>query len=216
MPIPESIRLFVVVLALSLVGCGGTGETGTPDAGPVDGYESQTAQIFVDGEGADWSEIPVRHTDTGDGDDLGIERLWMAHTDRHLFLRLEVGRAVNLQEDNDLTLYLDTDDTPETGTTAAGIGAEVSWSFGERTGTAGGADIAHEDLGFHSLPTVESDVFDSGFTRFRPWSRTSSSWRSTGRPVPRGSGSFPGIVCELPSPATATSSPTRTEASATC
>jgi len=165
MPTPESVRRFAVLLVLSLVGCGGAGETGAPDTAPVDGYEARTAQIFVDGEGTDWSDVPLRHDDTGDGEGLGVERLWMAHSDRHLFLRVEVGRPVNLQEDNDLTLHLDTDDNPETGTPVAGVGAEVSWSFGDRTGTAGGTEIEHEDLGFHSLPTVESDVFELVFDR---------------------------------------------------
>jgi endonuclease/exonuclease/phosphatase family metal-dependent hydrolase len=160
-----SARLLLVVLALSLIGCSGTGETGSTGAAAVDGYDAQPARIYVDGEGGDWDSVPVRHDDTGDGEGLGIERLWVAHTDRHLFLRVEVSRALNLQEDNDLTLYLDTDDNPETGTTAVGLGAEVSWSFGERTGTVNGAEVGHEALGFHSLPTVESDVFEVALDR---------------------------------------------------
>jgi len=158
-------RALFVVLALSLVGCGGTGETEGTDAAAVDGYDAQPARIYVDGEGGDWDTVPVRHDDTGDGDGLGIERLWVAHTDRHLFLRVEVSRALNLQEENDLSLYLDTDDNPETGTTAVGVGAEVVWSFGERTGTVDGTEVQHEALGFHSLPTVESDVFEFALDR---------------------------------------------------
>jgi endonuclease/exonuclease/phosphatase family metal-dependent hydrolase len=164
-----SARSFLVVVALSLIGCGGTGGTdgGDPEAAAavVDGYEAQPAPIYIDGDGDDWSSVPVRQSDTGDGEGLALERLWVAHTERHLFLRVEVSRALNLQEGNDLTLYLDTDDNPETGRATLGLGAEVSWAFGDRAGTAYGDEVEHEDLGFHSLPTVESDVFELALDR---------------------------------------------------
>jgi endonuclease/exonuclease/phosphatase family metal-dependent hydrolase len=160
MTFPRSARLLPVLLAVSLVGCGGAGETGGTEAdgreaAVVDGYDTQPARIYVDGAEADWSDVPVRHTDTGDGEGLGVERL----------VRIEVGRALNLQEDNDLTLYLDTDDDPETGPSAVGLGAEVAWTFGQRTGRANGAEVEHEALGLHSLPTVESDVFEVALDR---------------------------------------------------
>lgn len=140
-------------------------EATTPAVEPVGGYRAQPARIYVDGEGPDWSSLSVRHDDTGDGSELPIERLWTAHSDQYLFLRIELGQAVNLQEDNDLTLYLDTDDDPTTGTKEAGLGAEVTWTFGEREGRVGDTEITHDDLGLHTLPTVQSDVFEVALDR---------------------------------------------------
>ena len=162
-----SSRFVLLVSLVVVLGCGGVDgpEDGGTARSPVDGYASQPARIYVDGEGGDWSEVPVRHTDEGDGEGLGVERLWVAHSDRYLFFRIEVSRAVNLQEDNGLTLYLDTDDNPATGTTAVGLGAEATWAFGERSGRVGSTEVSHADLGFHSLPTVQSDVFEVALDR---------------------------------------------------
>ena len=150
----------LLAVALTLVGCGGSGNVGDqPD------YASQSAQIYVDGEGTDWESLPVRHTDTGDGTEMGIERLWTAHTDKHLFLRFELTQAVNLQEDNDLTLYLDTDNDTTTGEKNRGLGTELAWTFGERSGRFGDTEVEHADIGLTSLPTVQSKTFEVALDR---------------------------------------------------
>jgi endonuclease/exonuclease/phosphatase family metal-dependent hydrolase len=132
----------------------------------VGGYKAHPARIFVDGVGRDWDEGAARHTDVGDGGDgLGLERLWVAHSADRLFLRVELTRAINLQEDNAITLYLDTDNAPSTGTAALGLGAEASWTFGERSGQVGTDEVGHSALGLHSLPTVRSDVFEVALDR---------------------------------------------------
>lgn len=138
----------------------------TPVSPPVDGFSSQPAPIVVDGKGADWSSLDVRQADGGDGDGrTDIERLWMAHTDQRLFLRVTVGQPINLQEDNDLTLYLDTDNDPTTGMQALGLGAEVQWTFGQRTGRIRGQTVGHADIGLTSLPTVWADTFEIALDR---------------------------------------------------
>lgn len=167
-----SVRSFIVtfVLGTLVVACSGagepTGEEETPSssADPT-GYAAQPAQIQVDGDGADWDSLSVRHTDVGDGEGVAIERLWAAHSNRYLFLRVELGQAINLQEDNDLTLYLDTDDDPTTGAQHLGVGAEVTWTFGERQGRFEGDSVGHADIGFSSLPTVRSSTFEIALDR---------------------------------------------------
>ena len=149
---------FVLAALLPLVGCGGGA------AGP-DAYPSHSARIYVDGDGEDWASLPVRQADVGDGTGVGIERLWTAHSDRHLFLRLELDQALNLQEENDLTLLLDTDADTTTGRDTLGLGAELVWTFGERAGRFRGAEVAHADVGLTSLPTVTSDVFEIALDR---------------------------------------------------
>ena len=152
-----------------LVGCSSSG-TDTPE--PTEPSESSAAGhaalIRVDGDADDWDAVPVRHTDpSGDGNALDLGRLWMAHDAERLYLRLEVGTPINLQEGNDLTLHLDTDADATTGTSINGMGADVSWTFGERSGTVVGTseEIQHDDLGLATLPTVRSDGFEIALKR---------------------------------------------------
>jgi endonuclease/exonuclease/phosphatase family metal-dependent hydrolase len=169
-----SLALFGFLLAFSLVGCDSTGSGGDgngdtsdppPGSGAVDGFTSQPAPIVVDGEGDDWAGLSMRYDDTGDGS-LDLGRLWMAHTEEHLFLRLTVGQSIDLLEENDLTLYLDTDNDPTTGEAALGLGAELRWSFGERTGRLGtGQTVSHEDIGITPLPTVRAETFEIALDR---------------------------------------------------
>ncbi len=154
-----SMSILLTVLFV-IIGCGGTSDEGDRDA-----YPSQPAQIYVDGEGDDWESLPARHADTGDGTEVGIERLWTAHSEHHFFLRVELSQAISLQEDSDLTLYLDTDDNSTTGRDTLGVGAELVWTSGERTGRFEGTEVEHADVGLASLPTVRSDVFEIALDR---------------------------------------------------
>jgi endonuclease/exonuclease/phosphatase (EEP) superfamily protein YafD len=128
--------------------------------------------ITIDGTYADWAEVPVVYTDpTGDGTPGGIDlgRLWLADDQRFFFLRFEVGGEIDLSENNDLRLYLDTDADSGTGLSINGIGAELLWRFGQRTGTfygpSGQTSVQHDDLRFRSGPTVESNVFEAAVGR---------------------------------------------------
>ncbi len=173
---------FALLFLFALGGCGGLNGTtdegeaesppgdASPTAPPVGGYASHPARIYVDGERDDWAEVPVRHTDPpDDGEGVDLERVSVAHDGEYLFLRIELGEAVNLQEDNDLTLYLDTDDNPSTGQSALGVGAELAWTFGERSGRVirdgDTKEVTHAALGFTSLPTVTSETFEVAFDR---------------------------------------------------
>ncbi|PSQ90999.1 MAG: hypothetical protein BRD30_03895 [Bacteroidetes bacterium QH_2_63_10] len=163
-----SLAILGFFLAFPLVGCDSTGSNGGGNgdgSDAVDGFTSQPAPIVVDGEGDDWAELSVRYDDAGDGD-IGIEHLWMAHTEQHLFLRLTVGQPIDLLEENDLTLYLDTDNDPTTGEAALGLGAELQWTFGQRTGRLGnGQTVSHEDIGIIPLPTVRAKTFEIALDR---------------------------------------------------
>lgn len=158
--------LFTGVFTGVFTGCS-TGPASDDTPAPAPSYP---AAIQVDGADPDWSEVPVRHTDpTGDGDALDFERLWMAHDSERLYLRLEVGAEINLQEGNDLTLYLDSDYDATTGTDVDDMGADLVWTFGERDGRvyANGDDvqIRHADIGLATLPTATSSVFEISIDR---------------------------------------------------
>ena len=169
----RSLFLFALVAAL-LVGCNADPASNSSDSAPPTEPSTEAptypTAIQIDGEASDWNEVPVRHTDpTGDGDALDFERLWVAHDSERLYLRVEVGSAINLQEDNDLTLHLDTDYDANTGTDVQGMGADLSWTFGERSGrvyaNGGRPEIEHEAIGLATLPTVTSSVFEIALDR---------------------------------------------------
>ncbi|MBD3235781.1 MAG: hypothetical protein GF330_03675, partial [Candidatus Eisenbacteria bacterium] len=91
---------------------------------------AEVHRIALDGLMADWEAVaPAWEDPSGDGGPSGIDlgRVWIADDPEQLFLRCEVGCDLILQSDNQLTLYLDTDDDPATGYPVASIGAELAW-----------------------------------------------------------------------------------------
>jgi beta-lactamase superfamily II metal-dependent hydrolase len=132
----------------------------------------EAVRITLDGGFSDWDGVLPVHSDPA-GDNQGgltdFGRLWMANDEDFLFLSLEVGAEINLQSDNDLKLYLDTDDDPATGFPIQGIGAELEWTFGTRSGRfsvgTGSYEVAHVQLGITSLPTVTSERFEIAIAR---------------------------------------------------
>jgi len=152
------ISSFFMMSAISLVYAGSSEYTG-----------SQAARIWMDGNFSDWDDIPVLYEDpTGDqqsGDiDFGV--LKAANDDRFVYFYIEIGEEMNLQEDNEITLYLDTDNNASTGIPINGIGAEVKWIFGERWGTyTYRYTIYHQYIGLVTAPTVTSDRFEIAIDR---------------------------------------------------
>ena len=161
------------VTAFVWTGCSSGADPASDDsasAPPDVAAPTYPTAIQVDGAATDWNEVPVRHADpTGDGEALDFDRLWVAHDSERLYLRVEVGSEINLQEGNDLTLHLDTDYDANTGTAVGGIGADLSWTFGERSGrvhaNGGRPEIEHEAIGLATLPTVTSSVFEIALDR---------------------------------------------------
>ena len=136
---------------------------------PTKFTDSQAARIWMDGNFSDWDTIPPLYSDAiGDqqsGDiDFGV--LKVANDDRFVFFYIEIGDELNMQDDNEITLYLDTDNNASTGIPINGIGAEVKWIFGERWGTyTYRYTIYHQYIGLVTAPTVTSDRFEIAIDR---------------------------------------------------
>jgi endonuclease/exonuclease/phosphatase family metal-dependent hydrolase len=153
----------------------------------------QARPIFLDGRFSDWQDLqPIYEDPVGDngGQVIDLGRIWAANDDRFLFLRIEVGGEINLQSDNMLTLYLDTDSSRDTGTRVNGIGAELRWVFGRRTGTffsqAGETTIPFASVRLRTLPTVTSTEFEIALGRDTyPDGRSPLFWGDTVRIVLR-------------------------------
>ena len=149
---------------VTLAGCGTDAPSPTPSA---------AERIFVDGQVEDWAKVTPLHVDAqGDGAEGGLDlgQLWVGHDARFTFLRVQVGREINLQEGNALTLYLDADHDAATGASVRGLGADLSWTFGERTG-----------WWIRGTDTTEIGHATSASSRRPPSRPRRSRWRSTGR-----------------------------------
>jgi len=127
----------------------------------------------VDGSFGEWSDVAPLHTDAeGDGERLDLGRIWVASDHERLTLSFEIGTDASLQGGNNLTLLLDTDGDTSTGLKAEGLGADLAWTFGERSGTlAPGSDrtrIEQYDIGLLQAPTVSSTRFEVSLLRRTP------------------------------------------------
>lgn len=124
-----------------------------------------TAQINIDENFADWLALEPLYTDQSTTSaDIDFNRLWLSDDENFLYYCFDTGDEINLQEMNDITLYLDVDNNASTGRNVNGIGAEIVYNFGDRSGTAylqsGNVSLEHPDLFLITAPTVTSDIFE--------------------------------------------------------
>ncbi len=136
------------------------------------GVHAQESRIFLDEIYSDWTDNEIVHSDAiGDQNSGSIDfgKLWYKNDERFIFFRIEVGDEINLQDLNDITLYLDTDKNSSTGLNVHGIGAELEYNFGDRGGKVRVSgftiNVGHEDIGLVSSPTVTSDQFEIAIRR---------------------------------------------------
>ena len=126
-------------------------------------------RIWMDGEFTDWDTISPIYTDpSGDQQSGNIDfgTLKITNDSRYIYFCIEIGEELNLQDDNEITLYIDTDNNSATGTEVNGIGAEVEWVFGERQGNYSFRyTIYHQYIGLVTCPTVTSDKFEIAVDR---------------------------------------------------
>lgn len=124
----------------------------------------------VDGHLEDWAAAPPAWTDPpDDGARIDIGRVWVRSDSARLTLRFEIAPEINLQNGNGITLIVDGDGDPSTGRAVQGLGAELSWTFGQRGGTiwrGGRAKSAGQaDIGLLQAPTVSSREFEVSLAR---------------------------------------------------
>lgn len=132
---------------------------------------SQT-RVLVDGLFDEWNEYPVLFNDAiGDNGSSGIDfgEIQVFNDEDYLFFLIEVGVEINLQDLNNISIYLDTDDNINSGLFVNGIGADLVYTFGDRNGTfykSGDAyNIYHDNIGLITAPTVTSDRFEIAIKR---------------------------------------------------
>ncbi|PID80113.1 hypothetical protein CSB20_08140 [bacterium DOLZORAL124_64_63] len=130
------------------------------------------APILIDGRFDEWQAVPTLAMDpAGDGASSGIDfqSVQVANDQDYLFFSFDVTGEIQLDADQQLRLYLDTDLDSGTGIPFHGIGADLCWEFGWREGTfrTGGIsyDLNHADVGLMAGPTVSNDRFEIALAR---------------------------------------------------
>ncbi|MCD4832351.1 MAG: endonuclease/exonuclease/phosphatase family protein, partial [Bacteroidales bacterium] len=119
-----------------------------------------TTHIILDEEYSDWDT----YSNIGESNVLKA-----ANDNDFLFIYFELDNPISIQNSNSLTLYIDADNNPATGISVNGIGAEIEFTFGTKSGTAylGGNSysIGASDLFLVTSPTVWSDIFELSIDR---------------------------------------------------
>ncbi len=128
--------------------------------------------IVIDGSLVDWASVPVAYDSSGISGAPGqidFGKLKITNDQQFLYLQIELGKEIILQESNSLQLYIDTDFNASTGTVVNGIGAELFWNFGNRSGTfrrnGQTTSITQNNITLRSGPTVSSTVFELALSR---------------------------------------------------
>ena len=122
--------------------------------------------IIIDGLWSDWDSVPVAAIDVeGDynGDDWA--ELKITNDNEFLFLKIQLhSEETLLQNWNNFHLYIDADCDSLTGDPFRGIGAELMWHFGDRSGKHyvedGIIDLWQNDITLRQAPTVTSNQFE--------------------------------------------------------
>jgi len=125
----------------------------------------------VDGTFSDWTADDYSIDDAGDSQALDILKVSVANDAERLYLLLETNNEFDMQDDEDITVFIDSDNNPNTGFSRGGIGAEFTYYYGARRGFINLADgssmqVNHAGLGAMSSPTVTSDKFELVLDRF--------------------------------------------------
>lgn len=126
--------------------------------------------IQLDGFFGDWADITPQYMDAaGDGGTVDFGNVAVANDQDYLYIRFEVTGDVQPDEQQNMELYLDTDMNAATGTAFGGIGAELTWKFGVRSGTfkpaATSYTVAHDNIGLMMGPTFSNNQFEVALKR---------------------------------------------------
>ena len=127
--------------------------------------------IVIDGLFDDWQEVPVTITDPeGDYNYDDWAELKITNDDDFIFFKISLhSEETLLQNWNNFYLYIDADRDSLTGHPFRGLGSELAWHFGYRTGQYfeqdGIIDLWQNDITLRQAPTVTSTEFEIAIAR---------------------------------------------------
>lgn len=132
---------------------------------------SNAQSISIDEDFSDWDNVPAFYEDpSGDNlsTDVDFSTVKITNDDRFIYLYLEIGTESLLQQNNSISLLIDTDSNPETGELFENIGYEFIFNFWERNGrffSDEETSFSSYTIGMVSAPTVTSNTFEIVFDR---------------------------------------------------
>ena len=107
--------------------------------------------ILLDENFQDWQSI-TSFDDKGDSSGLDIESISIANDSENIYFNIKLDREISIQDDNNITLSIETDDFT------------MTFNFGDKEGRIfqSGFDptIFQNDIGLVSSPSVTSDEFE--------------------------------------------------------
>lgn len=127
--------------------------------------------ITIDGLFDDWEDVPITYQDTHNDDiDADFSIVKVTNDSEFIFLYVKFHEAEFLMQNwNNFHLYIDADNNFNTGKLYHGIGADLIWCFGERSGLkiidGVEEEIYQNDLKLRIAPTVTSGEFEIGIDR---------------------------------------------------
>lgn len=127
--------------------------------------------ITIDGLFDDWEDVPITYQDThNDEIDADFSIVKVTNDSEFIFLYVKFHEAEFLMQNwNNFHLYIDSDNNFNTGKLYHGIGADLIWCFGERSGLkiidGVEEEIYQNDLKLRIAPTVTSGEFEIGIDR---------------------------------------------------
>jgi exonuclease III len=137
---------------------------------------SYCSRIIIDGYFDDWNEVPSIKNNSIDMQILDINQIKMSQDDDYVFFFIQFNQVINLQENNNITLYVDNDLSSSTGEQINSIGADIVWRFGLRQGdwyvNKTKYYIKHIDFEFCALPSVTSDKFEFAISKKKQFNGT--------------------------------------------
>ncbi len=127
--------------------------------------------IQLDGDFDDWT--PAAQVASDPAGDAGASvvdftSLFIANDENLVFLRFNTTAEVQPDENQSITLYLDTDMNAATGLAFNGVGADLVWNLGARNGTfytPAATSVGQAAVGLLIHPTVSATEFELGFPR---------------------------------------------------
>jgi endonuclease/exonuclease/phosphatase family metal-dependent hydrolase len=129
----------------------------------------QSSSILIDGVFDDWDSTFASYYDAeGDGAAYDFKSFSVTNDENFLYIKLDVTPEFKLLENNNISLYIDTDNNNSTGVNINGIGADLVWNFGTRNGaihTPVYHTIRHNNILFRALPTVTSKLYEIAIGR---------------------------------------------------
>lgn len=127
--------------------------------------------ICIDGLFNDWGNVPVAYQDIdNDHVDADYSTLKITYDSEFLFIYINFHENEYLMQNwNDFHLYIDSDNDQSTGNLIRGVGADLIWSFGGRSGkqyiNGQESTVYQKDLTLRIAPTVTSSEFEIAIAR---------------------------------------------------